>query len=153
MNGTPASAVNAKLVELEARKVELGVKVARRGQEPKRPRLHPGLAETYRARMAELRAEVEGPGAVAQRETLRAMIKHVAVHADRIELVGELSSLLLTAGLPEGVLHTVARLSLGETQKAANGADVAASFAAEKCSAKWDAGTRNRRSQYIAVAI
>jgi hypothetical protein len=65
----------------------------------------------------------------------------VAVHADRIELVGELSSLLLTAGLPEAALGGVARLPLTATAKAANGADVSASFTAEDCSATWDAGT------------
>ncbi len=92
--------------------------------------------------MAELRAEVEGPGGVSRRETLRAMIKHVAVSADRIELVGELSSLLLAAGLPEGALRAVARVSLSATADTAPDADVQASFTVgEECSVKRDAGT------------
>jgi hypothetical protein len=69
----------------------------------------------------------------------------VAVHADRIELVGELSSLLLTAGVPEAALGAVARLPLTATAKAANGADVSASFTAEDCSATWDARDTHRR--------
>jgi hypothetical protein len=64
---------------------------------------------------------------VAQRETLRAMIRHVAVHPDRIDLLGELSGLLVTAGVPEAAFGAVARLPLGAMPKAADGANVSAS--------------------------
>ncbi|WP_191086361.1 hypothetical protein [Roseococcus microcysteis] len=102
------------------------------------PSLHPILAEVYRARVASLREGLEQEGTTEVREALRALVSRVEVHADRIELVGELSAMLATAGV-EG---------LGGNAKSpltcASGLFGSVSV---------DAGTCSLRCQYVEVPI
>ena len=105
-----------------------------RSQIMRRRALHPGLAEVYRTRVAHLRAQLPTSAPPEVREALRALIARVKIHppevgeaGPRIELIGHLAALLRAGGAdgPEMLL----------------------------CSVKDDAGTRNRRSQYITVLI
>ena len=71
-------------------------------------------------------------------EALRALVDRVEVYADRVELVGELTALLRASGA------------------VADAKGPSASFAeglVRVCSVEGDAGTRNRRSQYVTTSI
>jgi DNA invertase Pin-like site-specific DNA recombinase len=137
-DGFRAPGLQGRLDELSARQAVLRGEVERARQAERAPALHPNLSEVYRARVASLREALHREGSTEVREALRALVARVEVHADRVELLGELSALLRAGGWaqndespsaygPEGLL--------------------------EMCSVKRDAGTRNRRSLQIVVAI
>nr|WP_314073691.1 hypothetical protein [uncultured Roseococcus sp.] len=110
--------------------------------------LHPNLSEVYRARVARLREGLDAKGDREILEAAHALIARVEVHPPaevgdrpRLELLGELSALLAAAGV-EGV---------GGNAKSplacAGGLDAFCG------SVLGDAGTRNRRFQYIEAGI
>lgn len=82
---------------LERRTAELEAELA--GAEAPAPRLHPGLAEGYRARVAELTATLAADGAAELRERVRALVEEVRPTPERgklrIEVRGELGAVLL----------------------------------------------------------
>jgi site-specific DNA recombinase len=105
-DGLRAPGLQARLEELEARRITLEAEVAAATQAPEVPRLHPRIAEIYRERVARLRAAL-GAGSKPDEvlEAARALIDRVEVHPPAetggepwIELVGELSAMLALAG-------------------------------------------------------
>ena len=71
------------------------------GAEAPAPRLHPGLAEVYRARVADLTAVLAAKDAADAREQVRALVEEVRLVPEggklRIEVRGELGAILRLA--------------------------------------------------------
>jgi hypothetical protein len=115
-----------------------------------RPRLHLNFAEVYRAGIAAMREAMAVDGGTEVMEAARALIDRLEVHPPaeaggtaRLELVGHLSATLRAGGFDGGVgarngkspSVLVGGLSLFVSTSSGN------------------AGTRNRRPQYVEVAI
>lgn len=135
--GTASAALKGRLEELERRKAQLEAEVA--GAEAPAPRLHPNLAEVYRERIAELARVLAAEDGAEAREVVRGLVEAIRLVPEdgklRIEVRGELGAILR---LSEGARH-------------GKGADLAIGALAEQI--KMDAGTCNRRCQYITVGI
>lgn len=109
------------------------------------PRLHPGLAQVYRDRVAELTRVVAQDEAGEARELIRGVVEEIRLIPEdgalRIEVCGAVGAIL----------------ALAEGARAATGPQNAKrlSLLAEALSVqvKLDAGTRNRRSHHMTVAI
>ena len=107
-DGLKASGIQHKLSELEARRDELRAASAQGSTAP--PALHPNLAQTYAARVAELRRGIDAGKGQDVLEAARALIDKVIVtpgddpdDPPGIELVGQLMAMLKAAGaFPNG---------------------------------------------------
>jgi site-specific DNA recombinase len=125
------------MTTLEARRLVLESELAD-ADEPA-PRLHPRLAEVYRERVARLTAALGDDDAAEAREQVRGLVEAIRLVPEdgrlRIEVRGALGAILMLA---EGA----------QNQKRPGG--VAEAFVEQ---IKLDAGTRNRRCQYITVRI
>ena len=99
-DGFRAPGLQRQLDELENRKAELTARLA----EPHRPqpRLHPNLAELYRAKVADLRAALTGEGADRAEafELLRGLIERVTLRPAEtesgyeLELTGDIARMV-----------------------------------------------------------
>jgi len=142
LQGTAPAALRERLASLEARKVDLERELAT--TEAPAPRLHPNLAEVYRRRVADLSEALSSDDGAEARELVRGLVDEIRLVPEegrlRIEVRGELGAILRLA---EG-----ARAAGGRNDKSPG--DVAEAFWEQ---VKMDAGTRNRRCQYIQVAI
>jgi site-specific DNA recombinase len=103
------------------------------------PRLHPNLAEVYRRRVAELSEALSSDDDAEARELVRGLV-------DEIRLVPEYGKLRIEV---PGELGAILRLAAG----AQNDKRPGSSAEAIVSQIKMDAGTRNRRCQYISVPI
>jgi DNA invertase Pin-like site-specific DNA recombinase len=105
-DGLRAQGLQDKLDELERRKVALELELAQASHVQTLPRLHPNLAEVYRARVSSLReAMSDSKGGAEVMEAARALIDRLEVHpqaetggAPRLELIGHLSAMLRAGG-------------------------------------------------------
>jgi hypothetical protein len=124
--GTASMSLKQRLEELERRKAALEVELA--GAEAPAPRLHPNLAELYRARVAELSRVLAAEDAMEAREVVRGLVEAIRLVPEagklRMEVRGELGAIL---SLAEGARN-------GERP-----GDVAEAFVVQM---KEDAGTR-----------
>ncbi len=97
--GAPAASLRERLAALERRKVELVSELASAAAPA--PRLHPGLAEVYRARVASLAEALEAEDAAETRAQLRALVEAVRLVPEdgrlRIEVRGALGAILRLA--------------------------------------------------------
>ncbi len=109
------------------------------GAEAPAPRLHPGLAEVYRTRVAELTAALAADDGAELRERVRSLVETIRLVPEagrlRVEVRGELGAIL--------------RLAEGARNAKSPGVVAEASMV----QIKGDAETRNRRSQHLEVAI
>jgi DNA invertase Pin-like site-specific DNA recombinase len=148
MEGVPAATVRERMATLEARKVTLQDELA--SAVAPAPRLHPGLAQLYRDRVAELTRLLAEDDAAEARELIRGLVKEIRVVPEagvlRIEVRGALGAIL---ALAEGAMQS----GLGAAGGPQNAKPPDLVAGALGVQVKLDAGTRNRRSQYIAVAI
>ena len=98
--GAPVGAVKARMLELERRKAALSDELA--GAAAPAPRLHPGLAEVYRARVAGLTKALEADGGAELREQVRNLVEAIRLIPEagklRIEVRGALGAILHLAG-------------------------------------------------------
>lgn len=102
------------------------------------PRLHRNLAEVYRQRMAQLSEVLMADDGAEAREVVRGLVEAIRLIPEagrlRIEVRGELGGIL--------------RFADPETRKRPG--NVAEAFLSQ---VKRDAGTRNRRYQYVEIAV
>ena len=90
--------MKTKLTDLEARKAELEAELAEMGDE--QPiRLHPGLADHYRAKVADLAAALDTPETRREAaDAMRGLLTEIRMHPEgdghTIELVGDLAGIL-----------------------------------------------------------
>ena len=96
-DGLYVPAMKAEMAELEARRAELEAALAAAPAEP--PALHPGLAELYRRKVADLTASLADPDLRTEAaEALRALIEEIRLTPQdgvlTIELVGQLAGIL-----------------------------------------------------------
>src|ERR1019366_2844167 len=103
--GTPAAAVNVRLVALEQRRLALEAEAVTAAAPA--PRLHPNLAEVYRRKVAALIQVLQAEDAAEARELVRSLVDHVTLHPEetgyRVEVRGELAAILgLASGDPAG---------------------------------------------------
>ncbi len=99
-DGLRTPGLKQKLEELEARKAELE-RVVQAGPTPA-PRLHPGLAEVYRDKVARLQAALAGPDAAEALDAIGSLIERVVLHpvsqdghaGFEIELVSEIAAMV-----------------------------------------------------------
>ncbi|WPB87657.1 recombinase family protein [Sediminicoccus rosea] len=105
-DGLRAPGLQDRLDGLGARREALRAELAGLEARQSAPRLHPNLSEVYRARVALLREGIEAQGDREVLEAARALIARVEVHPPaepgarpRLELLGELSALLVAAGV------------------------------------------------------
>lgn len=96
-DGLRAANLQARLDALSDRRAALVTELAAAEHQAAVPRLHPNLAGVYRERVSELRAALAADGGTEIREAVRALIAHVRIFSDRMELEGELSQLLAAA--------------------------------------------------------
>ena len=100
VNGTPAAAVNDRLAALEARRLTLEGEMAT-AQVPA-PRLHPGLAEIYRKKVAELATALNADNTTEAWHTVRGLVEEITLHPEgdrqRIKVRGELAAILALGG-------------------------------------------------------
>jgi site-specific DNA recombinase len=98
--GTPAAAVRDRLTALEARRLALTAEQDQARQPA--PRLHPNLAEVYRAKVADLANALSKDDATEAREIVRGLIDRITLHPEndshRVEVRGELAAILTLAG-------------------------------------------------------
>ena len=105
-DGLRAPGLQGRLDELSSRRAGLQQEISELSTRRSVPRLHPNLAETYRARVATLLSSLESDGSREVLEAARALIARVEVSAaGSIELLGELSALLRASGV-EGVFES-----------------------------------------------
>ncbi len=94
--GTAGGSLKQRLTTLEARRATLESELA--GASAPAPRLHPSLAEHYRARMAELAEAVSDDAAPALREQVRNLVEQIRLIPEdgklRIQVRGELGAIL-----------------------------------------------------------
>jgi site-specific DNA recombinase len=99
IQGTASVALHQRLESLEARKAALEAELA--GAEVPAPRLHPALAEVYRARVAKLTAALEADDGAELREQVRALVEAIRLIPEggklRVEVHGELGASLRLA--------------------------------------------------------
>ena len=97
--GATAASLRDRLLALELRVAELEAELG--GAEAPAPRLHQGLAEVYRERVAELTAVLSADDAAEVREAVRALVEEVRLIPEggelRIEVRGELGAILRLA--------------------------------------------------------
>jgi site-specific DNA recombinase len=102
--GTPAAAVHGRLAAAEQRRLALEAEMARAISPA--PRLHPNLAEVYRAKVATLADSLSRDDATEARELVRGLVERVTLSPDgttqRIEIRGELAAILGLAGAANG---------------------------------------------------
>jgi hypothetical protein len=105
-DGLRAPDLQRRLDDLGSRKASLEAEIAPASAAVSAPRLHPALAEVYRARLATLRETLESEGGRETLEAARALIDRVEISppadgesAPRIELIGHLTALLRAAGV------------------------------------------------------
>ena len=95
-NGTPPAAVNARLGELERRRLGLEQEVAAGVAPP--PRLHPNLAEVYRRKVAGLAEALGSEDGAEARELVRGLVDAIVLVPEdgrlRIEVRGALGAIL-----------------------------------------------------------
>jgi hypothetical protein len=103
-DGDRSPSLRAKLAEPEAHRGRIAAAMAVPATRP--PALHPGIAEIYRAKVADLQRAIASEDDHAALEAARALIEKVIIsppeHDDdpaRIELIGDLAELLHAAGL------------------------------------------------------
>ncbi|WP_270933612.1 hypothetical protein [Falsiroseomonas oryzae] len=136
-DGTPAAALRERMATLETRRLALEAELAT--AEAPAPLLHPNLAELYRQRVAELSRVLDSDDAAEAREVVCGLVEAIRLVPEggqlRIEVRGELGAIL--------------RLAEGARKQKRPG-DLAGAFVEQ---IKMDAGTRNRRCQYITVRI
>jgi DNA invertase Pin-like site-specific DNA recombinase len=109
-DGDRSPSLRARLAELEARRDRIAAVVVVPAARP--PALHPGIAEIYRAKVADLRRAMADKDDHAALEAARALIEKVIITPPEhdgdppgIELVGDLAELLRAAGMgpaPQG---------------------------------------------------
>jgi len=97
--GVPAATVRDRMATLEARKLALQRELAS-AQAPV-PRLHPGLAQVYRDRVAELARVLAEDDAAETRELIRGLVETIRLVPEagvrRIEVRGALGAILALA--------------------------------------------------------
>ena len=101
-DGAWNASLRQRLDDLEARKADLKSQIETAGTAPPPIRLHPGAADVYRAKVADLEAALNAPGFRAEAsEALRALIERVVLIPDpgapdglRAELSGDLAMIL-----------------------------------------------------------
>ncbi|MBC4019207.1 recombinase family protein, partial [Siccirubricoccus deserti] len=97
--GTPAASVRTRLAALEDRKSALEVELA--ASKVPAPRLHPGLAEVYRERVASLAEALAAEDGAEAREVVRGLVEEICPVSEagrlRIEVRGELGVILRLA--------------------------------------------------------
>jgi len=95
-DGVPASAVRDRMVALDARRVALEEQLATM-TEPA-PRLHPGLAQVYRDKVAVLAEVLRADDAAEAREMIRGLVEHIRLVPEngvlRIDVRGQLAAIL-----------------------------------------------------------
>lgn len=130
--GMFSPALKAKLEALESRKAELEAKLATLAPQDAPIRLHPGLADVYRRKVADLTAALNHEATRSEAaECIRGLVSEIRLIPDpsapgghQIELHGDLAAIL---ALGEGKSKTPRGLSLGASDSLV-------------------AGTRNRRN-------
>ena len=102
--GTPAAAVHDRLAAVEQKRLVLEAEVAHAVAPA--PRLHPNLAEVYRAKVATLAESLSRDDASEARELVRGLVERVTLipqgNAQRVEIRGELAAILGLAGAANG---------------------------------------------------
>ena len=74
--------MKTKLTDLEARQAELEAELAELGEEPP-IRLHPGLADRYRAKVADLAAALDTPETRrAAADAMRGLLEEIRMHPE-----------------------------------------------------------------------
>ena len=143
LNGMASPTLRERLERLEGRKADLEREIA--NTPVAAPRLHPNLATLYRQRMTELTNTLASDEAVAEREVVRGLVELIRLVPEggtqRIEVRGALGAILALA--EDALLGSAGR-------NAENPGSVAEAFLSQ---IKRDAGTRNRRCQYIEVYV
>jgi len=143
VDGVPAATVRDRMAALEVRKVVLQGELA--SAELPAPRLHPGLAQVYRDRVAELARVLGEDDAAEARDLIRGLVEAIRLVPEagvlRIEVRGALGAIL---ALAEGAR------SVAGAKNAKRLGVVAEAFCVQ---VKMDAGTRNRRSHYTTVSV
>jgi len=104
-----------RLDELGARKTELEVRLDAPAPSP--VRLHPNLADLYRQKVTQLHAALEDPELRAEAlDLIRGLIERVefypAEDGFRIELVGEIASMIRLSAGPQSLGSTIERTSV-----------------------------------------
>ena len=100
-DGLRSPRLNEQLLDLETRQTEL-TRLVQSAPEPV-PRVHPKLAQVYRATVADLHAALDDPQARTEAaEILRGLVERIAVCADAqghvVELTGDIVKLLALPG-------------------------------------------------------
>ena len=99
VDGVPAAMVRDRMAGLETRKVALQAELA--SAEVPAPRLHPGLAQVYRDRVAELSRVLAEDNAAEARELIRGLVEAITLIPEdgalRIEVRGALGAILALA--------------------------------------------------------
>ena len=114
-DGTPAAAVNQRLTGLEKRRLALEAELTV-GEAPA-PRLHPNLAEFYRARVASLSEALMRDNGAEAREQVRSLIDHIILVPEdgylHTEIQGELAAILAlaSAGRAKAAVRDTAALA------------------------------------------
>jgi site-specific DNA recombinase len=113
-NGDRSPSLRARLAELEAHRDRIAADVAVPVALP--PALHPGIADSYRSKVAVLRQAMADENDPAALEAARVLIEKVIIappeHDDdlpKIELIGDLAELLRAAGLGTTTQSNAAR--------------------------------------------
>ena len=125
-DGLRAPGLQEKLDQLEARKAQLQAELARPAA--RLPALHPNLAEIYRRKLTNLRQAMQDKDDPSALEAARNLIDRVVISPPDgdgppdIELIGQLTELLRTAGLGD-------RSPVSMGTQASNAANVLAMFA------------------------
>lgn len=108
-DGLWAPDLQRRLDDLGDKKAALEAEIAQASASVTAPRLHPALAEVYRARVTSLRESLESEGGRETLEAARALIERLEISppvdgetAPRIELIGHLTALLRAVGA-EGI--------------------------------------------------
>lgn len=143
MEGVPATTVRERMTLLEARKLVLERDLA--SSQAPALRLHPGMAQLYRSRVADLTRLLGQDDAAEARELIRGLVDEIRLVPEagllRIEVRGALGAILALAE---------SAMTVQTYRNAKSPGSVAGAFMEQ---IKMDAGTRNRRSQYIEVGI
>ena len=99
--GIVTASTKTRLIELEAKRDECKRSLQEQGDCPPAPALHPGLAEIYRRKVAELETALNDPSIQAEASgALRGLIDAVVLHPGerrgevRAELRGEIAALM-----------------------------------------------------------
>ena len=82
-DGTPASTVNRRLIELERRQASLDGKLAKAVAPA--PRLHPNLGEVYRSKVTDLTDALNSDNGTAARDVVHGLIDAIVLVPDHAE--------------------------------------------------------------------